>query len=52
MFLVEQRDVMLRFKQVTEKAMTKKVEAENQKQRCFEALSDLEDLLTSEFQVD
>jgi hypothetical protein len=52
MFLTDQKDTMLRFKQLVEKAMTKKVEAETQKQRCFEALADLEELLTSEYHID
>lgn len=52
MFLSDLRDLMLKFKQLVEKAMTKKVEADRQKQACFDALADLEDLLTSEFHGD
>ena len=51
-FLSELRDLMLRFKQIVEKAMTKKVEADVQKQKVFDALADLEELLTSEYHID
>ena len=42
---------MLRFKSVVEKALTNKVEADNAKTKCFEALADLEELLSSELNI-
>ena len=47
-FLVEQNKLILRFKSIVEKALTKKVEFDNAKTKCFEALADLEELLSSE----
>ena len=50
-FLVEQNKLIMRFKSIVEKALTKKVEFDNAKTKCFEALADLEELLSSESTV-
>lgn len=48
---MEQNKLILRFKSIVEKALTKKVEYDNAKTKCFEALADLEELLSSEVTV-
>lgn len=50
-FLVEQNKNVLRFKSVVEKALTNKVEFDNAKTKCFEALADMEELISSELNI-
>jgi tRNA U54 and U55 pseudouridine synthase Pus10 len=47
-FLVNQKENMLSFKSLVERAMTKKVECDNAKTKCFEALADLEELIAGD----
>ena len=41
----------MRFKSVVEKALTNKVEFDNAKTKCFEALADMEELISSELNI-
>ena len=41
----------MRFRSIVEKAFTNKVLADNAKTKCFEALVDLEELISSELNI-